>query len=190
MARNLFWTHLRRFFLQLLVVCESGPPIFSLFRLCISSYTACRLCSRWHLWWCMQSGRWFSGLIGSWDLNYVRKIGTSFASCCLHIKVPGWLSDLNALLTRKLFLSRLNETSGVRGNMCFVSGSLRRMLKFCKMFQCGLGSIPDLTLYWSWIWWFCTLLWGFFSTGSRVFLSANQRFILIWFSLICSLPKK
>ena len=31
----------------------------------------------------------------------------------LHLKVPGWLSDLNALLTIKLpmFLSRLNEIS-------------------------------------------------------------------------------
>ena len=37
----------------------------------------------------------------------------------LHPKVPGWLSDLNALLTRKLpkFLSRLNEMSGGRENM-------------------------------------------------------------------------
>ena len=37
----------------------------------------------------------------------------------VHLKVPGWLSDLNTLLTRKLpgFLSRLNETSGGRGNM-------------------------------------------------------------------------
>ena len=32
----------------------------------------------------------------------------------LHLKVPRWLSDLNALLSRKLpmFLSRLNEISG------------------------------------------------------------------------------
>ena len=53
----------------------------------------------------------------------------------LHLKVPGWLSDLNALLTRKLpmFLSRLNEISGGRGNMCLVSESLRRILKFLKM---------------------------------------------------------
>ena len=36
----------------------------------------------------------------------------------LLLKLPGWLSDLNALLTRKLpiFLSRLNEISGGRGN--------------------------------------------------------------------------
>ena len=37
----------------------------------------------------------------------------------LHLEVPGWSSDLNTLLTRKLsrFLSRLNEISGRRGNM-------------------------------------------------------------------------
>ena len=53
----------------------------------------------------------------------------------IHLKVPGWLSDLNAPLTRKLptFLSRLNELSGGRGNMCLVLGSLRRILKFFRM---------------------------------------------------------
>ena len=37
----------------------------------------------------------------------------------LHVKVPGWLTDLIVLLTRKLpkFLSRLNEMSGGRKNM-------------------------------------------------------------------------
>ena len=42
----------------------------------------------------------------------------------LHLKVPGWLSDLNALLTIKLpmFLSRLNEISGGRGNVGLVGG--------------------------------------------------------------------
>ena len=50
----------------------------------------------------------------------------------LHVKVPGWLSDLTALLTRK-FLLRLNEISGARGNMCLVSGLLRRILKFLRM---------------------------------------------------------
>ena len=53
--------------------------------------------------------------------------GTSFADRVgLHLKVPGWLSDLNALLTRKfpMFLSRLNEISSGRGNMCLVSGSV------------------------------------------------------------------
>ena len=53
----------------------------------------------------------------------------------LHVKVPGWLLSLNAPLTTKLpkFLSRLNEMSGGRENMCLVSGSLRRILKFLKM---------------------------------------------------------
>ena len=38
----------------------------------------------------------------------------------LHVKVPGWLLDLNALLTGKLpkLLSSLNEMSGGRENMC------------------------------------------------------------------------
>ena len=41
----------------------------------------------------------------------------------LHVRVLGWLLDLNALLTKKLpkFLSRLNEMSGGRENMCLVS---------------------------------------------------------------------
>ena len=53
----------------------------------------------------------------------------------LHVKVPGWLLNLNTLLTKKLpkFLSRLNEMSGGRENMCSVSGSLRRILKFLRM---------------------------------------------------------
>ena len=53
----------------------------------------------------------------------------------IHLKVPGWLSDLKALLTRKLpmFLSRLNEISGGREKMCLVSGSLRIILKFLKI---------------------------------------------------------
>ena len=53
----------------------------------------------------------------------------------LHVKVPGWLSNLNALLTKNLrtFLSRMNEMSGGRENVCLVSGSLRRILKFLRM---------------------------------------------------------
>ena len=53
----------------------------------------------------------------------------------LHMKVPGWSLNLNALLTKKLptFLSYLNEMSAGRVNMCLVSGSLRRILKFFKM---------------------------------------------------------
>ena len=47
------------------------------------------------------------------------------------MKLLGWLSDLNALQTRKpMFLSRLNETNGDRGNIRSVLGSLRRILKF------------------------------------------------------------
>ena len=53
----------------------------------------------------------------------------------LHVKVPGWLSNSNALLTKKLpkFLSRLNLMSRGRENMCLVSGSLRRILKFLRL---------------------------------------------------------
>ena len=53
----------------------------------------------------------------------------------LSVKVPGWLSNLNAPLTKRLpkFLSRLNKMNGGRENMCLVSGSLRRMLKFLRM---------------------------------------------------------
>ena len=49
----------------------------------------------------------------------------------LHVKVPGWSLNLNALLTKKLpkFLSCLNEMSDGRENMCLVSGSLRSILK-------------------------------------------------------------
>ena len=53
----------------------------------------------------------------------------------VHLKVPGWLLDLNALLAKKfpMFLSSLNEISGGRGNICLVLGSLRRILKFLRM---------------------------------------------------------
>ena len=53
----------------------------------------------------------------------------------LYVKVPGWLLSLNALLTKKLprFVSRLNEMSGDRENLCLVSGSLRRILKLLRM---------------------------------------------------------
>ena len=48
----------------------------------------------------------------------------------LLVKVPGWLSDSNALLTRKLLelLSRVNEMSCGKENICLVSGSMRRIL--------------------------------------------------------------
>ena len=58
----------------------------------------------------------------------------------LHVKVPGWLFNLNAFLTKKFpkFLSHLNEMSGGRENMCLVSGSLRRILKVFEnhIFDC------------------------------------------------------
>ena len=56
-------------------------------------------------------------------INCVRNNGTSFASCAFACE--GWLLNLNALLAKKLpkFLSRLNEMSGGRENMCLVSGS-------------------------------------------------------------------
>ena len=59
--------------------------------------------------------------------------GQVFRRVRLHVKVPGWLLNLNALLTKKLFLTHLNEMSGGRENMCLVSGSLRRILKFLRM---------------------------------------------------------
>ena len=53
----------------------------------------------------------------------------------LHVTIPGWMLNLNALLTKKLpkFLLRLSEMSGGRENMCLVSGSLWRILKFLRM---------------------------------------------------------
>ena len=53
----------------------------------------------------------FSRSIRSGDLNHVEIKGQVLHRVSVHLKVPGWLSDLKALLTRKLpmFLSRLNE---------------------------------------------------------------------------------
>ena len=64
----------------------------------------------------------------------------------LHVKVPGLLLNLNALLTKKLpkFLSRLNEMSGGKENMCLVSVSLLRILKFLNItFLIARFCIPD-----------------------------------------------
>ena len=73
----------------------------------------------------------FNGSIGS---STVLEKGEVFHRVRLHVKVPGWFLNLNALLTKKLkFLSRLNEMSGGRENMCLVSGSLRRILKFLRI---------------------------------------------------------
>ena len=62
----------------------------------------------------------------------------------LHVKVPGWLLNLNALLTKKLpkFLSRLNEMSGGRENMCLVSGS------FAENFEVFENDIFDCKVLW------------------------------------------
>ena len=53
----------------------------------------------------------------------------------VHFKVPGWLWDFSALLTRKLrmFLSRLKDTIGGSEKVCLVSGSFCRILKFLRM---------------------------------------------------------
>ena len=73
----------------------------------------------------------------------------------LHMKVPGWSLNLNALLTKKLpkFLSRLNEMSGGRENV-FSFGIIAagRILKFFRMtfliarflgavFACGYSGV-------------------------------------------------
>ena len=70
--------------------------------------------------------------LGSEILTLLEIKGQVFHRVRLHVKVPGWLLNLNALLTKKLpkFLSRLNEMSGGRENMRLVSGSLRRIFKF------------------------------------------------------------
>ena len=72
-----------------------------------------------------------------------KKLGTHSKFCTLykilhrvhlHVKVPGWMLNLNALVTKKLpkFFSRLNEMSGGREKVCLVSGSLWRILKFSR----------------------------------------------------------
>ena len=68
----------------------------------------------------------FAGMHVKWSLILVDRLGPKILTMLeirgqvlhlarVHLKVPGWLSDLKALLTRKLpmFFSRLNETSGV-----------------------------------------------------------------------------
>ena len=52
----------------------------------------------------------------------------------LHLKVPGWSSDLSTLLARKfpLFLSRLNEINGGCEKILPVSLSFCSNLKFLK----------------------------------------------------------
>ena len=66
----------------------------------------------------------------------IKEYSTSFASCA----APGWFSDLNTLLTRKLpmFLSHLNEVSGGRANRCFISGIIATNFEVCEndIFDC------------------------------------------------------
>ena len=56
----------------------------------------------------------FNGFIGCWDLNCFRNQGTTFASCAFtHVKVPGWLSNLNAQIFMKSFTLRVIVASNV-----------------------------------------------------------------------------
>ena len=77
-----------------------------------------------------------------WSVTLEDRLGpkTDVRNCivCVHIRriLIKLKVDLNALLTRKLLpmvFSRLNEISGSRGNMCLVSGSLPKILKFLRM---------------------------------------------------------
>ena len=82
--------------------------------------------------------KWFVTLtdrLGPKILTVLEIKGQVLHGVRLHVKVPGWLLNFNALLTKKLpkFLSRLNELSGGRENMSLVSGTLRRILKFLRM---------------------------------------------------------
>ena len=54
--------------------------------------------------------------LGPEILTVVERKGQILHRVRLHVKVPGWSLNLNALLTKKLpkFLSRLNEMSGGR----------------------------------------------------------------------------
>ena len=63
-----------------------------------------------------------TNLLGPEILTVLEIKGQVLHRVRLHVKVPGWLMNLNALLTKKLpkFLSRLNEMSGGRENMCLV----------------------------------------------------------------------
>ena len=110
--------HLCRFFLHLVGVRESGLPIFSLF-------------AEMHVKWSVI----LADRLGPEILTMLEIKGQVLHRVRVHLKVPGWLSDLKALLSRKLpmFLSRLNEINGGREKMCLVSGSLRRILKFLRI---------------------------------------------------------
>ena len=68
---------------------------------------------------------------GKWTVIFTDRFGPAISTMLeikgqvlhrvrVHLKVPGWLSALNGLLTRNLpmSLSCLNEISGGRGNIC------------------------------------------------------------------------
>ena len=92
-----------------------------------------------------------TGQLGPEMLTVLEIKGQVLHRVRLHVKVPGLLLNLNALLTKK-FLSRLNEMSGGKENMCLVSGSLLRILKFLRMTFliarfCGCSEVnKDITL--------------------------------------------
>ena len=57
--------------------------------------------------------------LGPKSFTVLEVTGQVLHRVCLQVKVPGWLLNLNALLTRKLpkSLPRLNEMSGGKENM-------------------------------------------------------------------------
>ena len=64
------------------------------------------------------AGKGLTHRLGSQTLTVLEIKGQVLHRVRLHVKVPGWLLNLNALLTKKLltFVSRLNEMSGGREN--------------------------------------------------------------------------
>ena len=77
------------FFPQLVGVSENGRPIFSLVRQCRSSYR-------------LQRAVISVDRLGPEILTMLEIKGQVLHRVHLYLKVPGWLSDLNVLLTRKL----------------------------------------------------------------------------------------
>ena len=75
--------------------------------------------------------KWSGHRLGAEIVTVLERKGQVLHRVRLHVKVPVWSLNLNALLTKKLpkFLSRLNEMSGGRENMRLVSGSLRRIFR-------------------------------------------------------------
>ena len=77
-----------------------------------------------HLKWSVTS----TDRLGPEILTVLEMKGQVLHRVRLHAKVPGWLSNLNALLTQKFpnFFWRLNELRGGSENMCLVTESLLR----------------------------------------------------------------